>query len=551
MPASSSTYSVGVARLPRSARNSADPQGRRVPANESGSTSAPAGHDHPGAKSNSWWRRAPERIFGAPSRIIAIDVTRGLALVSVVVLLAVPGLLATGATGAAVRSNAPLDPGGVPGTPALPSMSGFEWSASDSWVTLVPAVVVLLFAVSSGISVSLAAGGHRLLTGVHGVQVRLRLLFRAVICFSTGAALVATSDAVSSHSVSPALGIQGELVAQLAAQLGQALQVIAALTALSIVVVRLPVWVLFTVSGIVAVVPPIVSSIVGSIGSDTSPFISQRLSSLGLDPSSFARSVFASSTLGTPTVLWAALFFVGLALAKLNLARVRTRLVVLGAGFLAAGICFGTGWALGHSSASLPWALGTLTNAPATSNVFAFVGVSGSVITVVAVLLLVAPLLRWGLIPLATTGSLAATASFLVLGGAAITDAVTRGGLPANAVLIGVAALPVFCTLWRLLLGRGPLERLGRSIERFISAEAPTEDGAEPKSSEGRAAQPASPEPRAARPPRVRESKARGLVRQKRPARREAQTTSVALPSTDVGARTSWSPGETLGRSPF
>jgi uncharacterized membrane protein YeiB len=174
-----------------------------------------------------------------------------------------------------------------------------------------------------------------------------------------------------------------------------------------------------------------------------------------------------------PALIWWTFILVGLAVGRCDLtaAPVRTRLLAAGAGLAVAG--YGGGWV-----STQWWAAGQpqtwvledtprpetsgpvlLTGAfPHTGTTFEIVGSVGVTLVVVAVCLLVADRLPRTVFPLAAVGSMALSTYAGGIIAVAITG--TLDYATNHAWLVFVVVTTAAATLWRLFLGRGPLERL-------------------------------------------------------------------------------------------
>jgi uncharacterized membrane protein YeiB len=174
-----------------------------------------------------------------------------------------------------------------------------------------------------------------------------------------------------------------------------------------------------------------------------------------------------------PALIWWTFLLVGLAVGRCDLtaARMRLRLLAAGAGLAVAGYAGGwlstQWWAAGRP---MTWVLEDtarpetsdpvlLTGAfPHTGTTFEIVGSVGVALVVITVCLLVADRLPRTVFPLAAVGSMALTAYAGGIVAVAITG--TLDYTTNRPWLIYVLFTIVAATLWRLFLGRGPLERL-------------------------------------------------------------------------------------------
>lgn len=175
-----------------------------------------------------------------------------------------------------------------------------------------------------------------------------------------------------------------------------------------------------------------------------------------------------------PMAIWIVFPIAGLICARSDLRRLRTRLIMLGAGVLAA--------VGGYGAAALIPGVSAEAHSGTVAEV---VGSGGVAIAVIATAALVGDVpgrpgrgIRFVLYPVAAAGAIALTLYTAQAIALTITRDLVRGTAerweypePTLAVLI-VAAL-VIGTLWRVFLGAGPLERLLRLVSRLSAPRAP------------------------------------------------------------------------------
>lgn len=156
-------------------------------------------------------------------------------------------------------------------------------------------------------------------------------------------------------------------------------------------------------------------------------------------------------------------------MGRLALGERRVQLLLLAAGSGIAVVGYGAG-AIVASTVDLDWAVslgGVLTSPlelfgtePHSDSTFEAIGSSGFALAVLGLCLLASGPLRRVLLPVAATGALALTAytaHIVVLWLLGVEFwLLNRGPLM---LLAYAAPIVAFCTLWWLLLGRGPLER--------------------------------------------------------------------------------------------
>ncbi|CAM4364376.1 heparan-alpha-glucosaminide N-acetyltransferase domain-containing protein [Nocardiopsis rhodophaea] len=210
-----------------------------------------------------------------------------------------------------------------------------------------------------------------------------------------------------------------------------------------------------------------------------------------------------------PAITWMPFVLAGLAIGRLNLRSPRVQLALVGVGASLAAAAYTASWALmrlldvrsrleasfdaeSAGTDTLGEALreglpGTvpvndwtwlLTAAPHSGTPFEVVGAGGVAIAVLGLFLLVGRYLRWVLFPLAAVGALALTtyvghvlliwvAELGLLQGTPlqpVTDALDWS------VLLGAL---VFATLWRALVGRGPLEGPLHVVSMWVARRIP------------------------------------------------------------------------------
>jgi uncharacterized membrane protein YeiB len=178
-----------------------------------------------------------------------------------------------------------------------------------------------------------------------------------------------------------------------------------------------------------------------------------------------------------PALLWLAFVLVGLAVGRLDLAAAPVRLRLALGGAVAALVGYGGGWVTtrlvaGGVPSSGPevgfafpvgeWRASWLTGAePHSGTSFEVVGSTGVALLVVAACLVLADRLPGLLAPLGAVGALALsvyTAHIVVI--RVLLEVAPQAAQGLGTWLLLAAGALLGATLWRLLLGRGPLERL-------------------------------------------------------------------------------------------
>ena len=305
----------------------------------------------------------------------------------------------------------------------------FEWGDPASWVAVVQGRSSILFATLAGVSLGLVAGSTTPIRGARLRSMRLRLARRALLIWLLGLAVGLLGVPV--YVILPAYGILFLLALPALAAPRSQLIVLAATIAL--------------------VMPAMQTWLYAFEWWETD---GGRL---------------ASWLLGWhyPFLVWSAFLFGGLALGRCHLNRLRTQISLLGVG--SALTLAGYGLAALLRPALAPegfWAL-LLTADAHSSGLFEVIGSGGFAIAVIATCLLVS---RTGvsvlLFPLRAVGSMPLTAYVLqllawaLIAGAILDEpgdlAAFRSLQPFLPFAVGTV---VFCTVWALLIGRGPLER--------------------------------------------------------------------------------------------
>ncbi|WP_448624747.1 heparan-alpha-glucosaminide N-acetyltransferase domain-containing protein [Geodermatophilus sp. URMC 64] len=348
---------------------------------------------------------------GGTARIVGLDLARGLAVVGMM--------------------GAHLD-----------LTENLSWSPS-TWQALVYGRSAALFAVLAGVSIALLSGGVRPASGDDLRRARMRILVRAAWVFVIGGLLELLGGSV--------LVILG---------------VYAVLFVLAVPFLRWsPRRLLLLAGGLALLAPPaslLLSQVV--IASDSEE--------------AFASLAFTGAY---PALWWSVFVLVGLALGRLDLTARRTRAVLLAAGAATAVVGYALGWlstellaggrafpeptdAFGRMPGwdeesvgqwDWAWLAGAQPHSGTPSWLLASAGFAAAVI---AVCLLAADALPRLAFPLAAVGAMALTvyAAHIV-----VLRMFPPDGTYGGAVwLLYIAGAVVFAVAWRLLAGRGPIERL-------------------------------------------------------------------------------------------
>ncbi|WP_448620531.1 heparan-alpha-glucosaminide N-acetyltransferase domain-containing protein [Geodermatophilus sp. URMC 65] len=317
-----------------------------------------------------------------------------------------------------------------------------SWSPS-SWQALVYGRPAALFGVLAGVSIALLSGGTRAATGEDLVRARKRIMVRAAWVFLIGGAL-------------ELLGTEIEVI-------------LGAYAVLFVLALPFLQWsprrLLMLAAGIAVIAPP----------------VSLLLSQVAIVAE--AETAFTSLVLtgAYPVLWWWAFVLVGLALGRLDLSARRVRAVLLLAGAAATVTGYALGWASTHLLASgvavpepvdasgrMPgwneesigqWDWAWLSGAqPHTGTPFWLLASAGVAAAAIAVCLAVAEAFPRLTYPVASVGAMALTAYSLHIVVLRVFPPDGSFGWPIW--LLFIAGAMVFAVAWRLLAGRGPLERL-------------------------------------------------------------------------------------------
>lgn len=336
------------------------------------------------------------------------------------------------------------------------------WASPGTWPGLVHGNSSILFAVLAGVSVGVLTGGDRPVVGAE-LRVRQgRLLVRAAALWFVGVALIATTVPV--FVVLPAYAI---------------------LFAIAAAVVTLTARALFVTAAALAILTPFIH-----VAAAAAPF--------WLAPG--AQEIALLLGLNYPFVVWSAFVIAGLGVARAGITRVRVQLTTAAVGGALAAVGFGLDSTDGERSgreanpvlSDVPYLERVWTAAPHSSGILEVVASGGLALAVIAVCALLCRPWRgrsgWGtgwfgyaVLPVRAMGAMPLTgytvhllAWFAVAGWTLerISDLSGFRDLePFWPMTVGIVA---GCTLWALLIGRGPLEegiaRLSRRIVRDVPA---------------------------------------------------------------------------------
>lgn len=346
----------------------------------------------------------PERDTAAGRRIDGLDVARGLAVL---------GMFAA----------------------HLGDTGRLGWDPA-TWRALVDGRSSILFATLAGVSIALLSGGRIPATGAELARARTRILVRAAWVFAIGGVL--------------------ELLDTFVAII---LGVYAVLFVLALPFLRWSPGRLLLTAGVVALAGPPLTLWVG-----------QYATARDEDGNAFTFLLFTGYY---PAAVWLAFVLVGLAVGRLDLRAARVRAGLVGGGAAAAALGHLGGWlsarqlAPGQELAGIETGFGAAGEwdpawfagaEPHSSTTFEVVGSGGVAVAVIGLCLVAADLLPRLLYPLASVGALALsvyTAQIVAIRVLEVDSSDDWG----RWVRFTLTAL-LLATVWRLRLGRGPLERL-------------------------------------------------------------------------------------------
>lgn len=334
----------------------------------------------------------------------------------------------------------------------LLSIPELEAGDPSTWGGIVDGRSSILFATLAGVSLGLATGGRAPRTGPALRVARLRLAVRAGALWVLGVALILTGVPV--YVILPAYAI---------------------LFLLAIPFLRLRAPVLLAVAAASAV---------------SLPFLQPLLDSAPAWSTPAGESVSLLLGWHYPFTVWAAFVLAGLGVARAGIGRLSVQLAMLVAGVVLAAVGYGTAVALAvpePAPAIVPalvptpgeeYAAAVWTAAPHSSGVLEVIGSGGFALAVIGLCLLIC---RTGaraiLLPLRAVGAMPLTAYtaqlvvWAVWAGNALGDTGNLYGFrQLDPFPVITLATVLGCTLWALLIGRGPLEWLLDRLARLVPA---------------------------------------------------------------------------------
>ncbi|WP_309068478.1 heparan-alpha-glucosaminide N-acetyltransferase domain-containing protein [Microbacterium sp.] len=312
----------------------------------------------------------------------------------------------------------------------LLDITAFEWSDPGTWTDVVNGRSSILFATLAGVSLAIVTGGAQPFEGRPMTYARVRIALRAGCIWFLGILLVVLETPVL--VILPAYAI---------------------LFLLTLPLLRAGVARLFVVAAAVAVTMPFAVFAIDSWDGWDRPLGQTVAHVLGWH---------------YPFLLWAAFLIAGIGVGRLAFSRPLTAGLLTGAGVVLAGVGYGVigRWALLAPADSL-WGV-ALSSTAHSSGVGEAIGSGGFAIATIGVCtLLCATPVRWLALPLRAVGAMPLTAYTAQLVAWAMLQppaGVHGSELAAFRALepfwpLTIATI-VGCTLWTLLLGRGPLEWL-------------------------------------------------------------------------------------------
>jgi len=299
----------------------------------------------------------------------------------------------------------------------------FDWSEPGTWLDVVNGRSSILFALLAGVSIAIISGGTRPLDRAQLGRARVRVTVRAALIFLLGAWLVWLDSGIA-----------------------VILPVYAVLFLLALPVLRWRARSLFLLAALVGLLSPVVSVV-----------------ALGLTRGDGA-VIELLFTGHYPAVIWFTFLLVGLGVGRLDLRATEVRVALVGVGTALAVLGYGAGSIAEGIAVTGPvqrfdfTLLATVE--PHSGSQFEVVGSTGFALAVLGLCLLAPSALRWALYPLAAVGSMALTAYTVHV---VIVAQIGRSAFsqPDNGLYLAfIFGALVACSIWTLLLGRGPLERV-------------------------------------------------------------------------------------------
>lgn len=317
-------------------------------------------------------------------------------------------------------------------------------SDPSTWIDAVNGRSSILFALLAGVSIALITGGRMPHRGPRLGADRRRLAVRAVVLWAIG--LLLTQTGVPIYVILPAYGI---------------------LFLLALPLLTLPAGALWAIAASVALVVP---------------WILPLLDALPIWDGLAGEALFAAVGWAYPFPLWIAFVVAGMALGRSDLRRASTQALILATGFALMAFAGAVGIVAGAGGWADPGSYGeaVFSSEPHGGGIIEVVSSIGSAMAVLGACLLVCRTpLTWVLAPLRAVGSMPLTAyvgqvlAWAVVAAAVLgdtTDLWAFRDLEPFWWFCGGAV--VFCTLWAVTVGRGPLESgLAELSRRWVPSE--------------------------------------------------------------------------------
>ena len=346
--------------------------------------------------------RARLAAYGSSPRIVGVDIARGLAVL--------------GMFGAHIGVS-----------------EAFQFADPSTWLDLVHGRSSILFALLAGVSLAIISGRTTVFSGPDLVAARVRIFTRAVIIFAIGGLLETLDTPIA--IILPVYAVLFVVALPFLAWRPRNLFILAAVLSASMPVLH-------------GLLVPVFEQVLTTNGAITDLVVVGNY----------------------PAMIWIVFVLAGLGVGRLDLAALRVQLWLLATGVALAIIGYGAGAIVVAATAGLEapdtdfqFAVDyttLFTLEPHSGSSFEVIGSTGFALAVLALSLLAARRIRWVLYPVAAVGSMALTAYTVQVValwamGAAPWEA-TDNGLYSAFVVVTL----VLCSLWALLVGRGPLERL-------------------------------------------------------------------------------------------
>ena len=315
----------------------------------------------------------------------------------------------------------------------------FDWSPG-SWLDLVNGRSSILFALLAGVSIAIISGRTVPASGTELQLARRRIVARAVVIALIGAGLEFLETNIAVILIYYAI-----------------------LFLFALPFLRWRSRWLFALAAALAIVMPLIVFALTEAKGDR-------------DLGPFEVVVFLFVTGSYPCLIWIVFVLAGLGVGRLDLSSPRVMAGLLAAGAVLATIGYGVGELLRDAEPSA-----VFTTEPHSGSPFEVVGSTGFAIGVLGLCLLGSRVIRWALFPIAAVGSMALTAyvaQVVIIAALGIpvpgeTDNVAWGWFVLGAL--------VLCSLWAILLGRGPLERLLSWFSRLAAGSPDRESAPAPR----------------------------------------------------------------------